>query len=105
VPSTWSQEKYITALRYAAAAHNGQKLPGTDLPYLVHVTMVAMEVIAALAREDGLSGDLAVQCALLHDVIEDGGKSCFECSLFKRSGDDWVKRSRNVYFILSWLTD
>jgi (p)ppGpp synthase/HD superfamily hydrolase len=75
MPSPWSQEKYIAALRYAAEAHNGQKLPGTDLPYLVHVTMVAMEIIAALARENGLNGDLAVQCALLHDVIEDAGKS------------------------------
>jgi (p)ppGpp synthase/HD superfamily hydrolase len=71
----WSQEKYIKALRYAAEAHNGQTVPGSDLPYVVHVTMVAMEVIAALAHEDGLDGDLAVQCALLHDVIEDAGVS------------------------------
>jgi (p)ppGpp synthase/HD superfamily hydrolase len=37
--------------------------------------MVAMVVIAALQTEDGLDGDLAVQCALLHDVVEDAGKS------------------------------
>ena len=73
--SPWSQEKYIKALRYAAKAHSGQTVPGSDLPYVVHVTMVAMEVIAALAHEDGLDGDLAVQCALLHDVIEDAGVS------------------------------
>ena len=30
-----------------------------------------MEVIAVLAVEEGLDGDLAVQCALLHDAIED----------------------------------
>ena len=30
-----------------------------------------MEVIAALAHEDGYDSDLAIQCALLHDVIED----------------------------------
>jgi (p)ppGpp synthase/HD superfamily hydrolase len=35
--------------------------------------MVAMEVIAALAHEEGLDGDMAVSCALLHDVIEDAG--------------------------------
>jgi len=75
MPSTWSQEKYIKALRYAAEAHNGQTVPGSDLPYVVHVTMVAMEVIAALGHEDGLDGDLAVQCALLHDVIEDTRKT------------------------------
>lgn len=75
MPSPWSQEKYITALKYAAEAHHGQTVPGSELPYVVHVTMVAMEVIAALGHEDGLDGDLAVQCALLHDVIEDAGIS------------------------------
>lgn len=75
MPSTWSQEKYIRSLRYAAEAHNGQTVPGTDLPYIIHVTMVAMEVMAALAHEDDRDGDLAVQCALLHDVIEDTGVS------------------------------
>ena len=73
--SPWSQEKYIKAIKYAAEAHLGQTVPGSDLPYLIHVTMVAMEVIAALEHEDGLGGDLAVQCALLHDVIEDAGVS------------------------------
>jgi (p)ppGpp synthase/HD superfamily hydrolase len=75
MPSQWSQEKYVAALKYAAAAHLGQKVPGSDLPYVVHVAMVAMEVIAAFRSKDGLDGDLAVQCALLHDVIEDAGKS------------------------------
>jgi (p)ppGpp synthase/HD superfamily hydrolase len=75
MPSTWSQEKYIQSLKFAAKAHNGQTVPGSDLPYIVHVTMVAMEVIAALVHEDGLDGDLAIQCALLHDVIEDCGIS------------------------------
>ena len=75
MPSTWSQEKYIRSLKYAAEAHKGQTVPGSDLPYIVHVTMVAMEVMAALVHEDGLDGDLAIQCALLHDVIEDAGIS------------------------------
>jgi len=33
--------------------------------------MVAMEIIAALAVEQVSNPDLAVQCALLHDTIED----------------------------------
>jgi (p)ppGpp synthase/HD superfamily hydrolase len=37
--------------------------------------MVSMEVIAGLQAESGLDGNLAVQCALLHDVIEDAGVS------------------------------
>jgi (p)ppGpp synthase/HD superfamily hydrolase len=72
---TWSQESYIKALRYAADAHNGQLWPGTDLPYLVHLSMVAMEVIAAVGREGVENPDLAVQCALLHDVVEDQGRT------------------------------
>jgi (p)ppGpp synthase/HD superfamily hydrolase len=69
--SAWSQESYIKAYRFAAEAHQGQLFPGTELPYLMHVSLVCMEVIAALAYENDLDGDLAIQCALLHDVIED----------------------------------
>jgi (p)ppGpp synthase/HD superfamily hydrolase len=75
MPRLWSQEKYIAALKYAADAHLGQKAPGSDLPYVVHVAMVAMEIVAALQAEEGRDGDLTIQCALLHDVIEDAGKS------------------------------
>ena len=32
-----------------------------------------MEIMAALSFEDDLDGDLAIQCALLHDVMEDVG--------------------------------
>ena len=68
---SWSQDEYIRAYRFAAEAHLGQTVPGSDLPYVAHVTLVSMEVIAALEVESGRDGDLAVQCALLHDVIED----------------------------------
>jgi hypothetical protein len=37
MPSQWSQERYVAALKYAAVAHSGQKVPGSDLPYVVHV--------------------------------------------------------------------
>lgn len=42
-----------------------------DLPYTTHIGSVAMEVIAALTIETIPTPDLAVQCALLHDVLED----------------------------------
>ena len=71
----WSQDKYAEAYWFAADAHRGQSLPGTDLPYILHPALVSMEVIAALDLEPGHDEDLAVQCALLHDVIEDGGVS------------------------------
>lgn len=67
----WSQDRYTAAARFAAAAHAGQTVPGTDLPYLLHVSLVAMEVGAALRAEPGHDEDLAIQCALLHDTIED----------------------------------
>jgi len=68
---SWSQEKYIRAYRFAAKAHRGQLVPGTGLPYLMHLSFVSMEIIAALVVEEGENPDLAVQYALLHDVIED----------------------------------
>ena len=71
----WSQDRYVEAYWFAAEAHNRQSLPGTDLPYIIHPSLVSMEIIAALDMEPGRDEDLAVQCALLHDVIEDGGKT------------------------------
>ncbi len=68
---SWNRELYIEASRFAAQAHRGQLIPGSDLPYLLHLNLVSMEIIAALIAEPGHDGDLAVQCALLHDTIED----------------------------------
>ncbi|MBF0613182.1 MAG: bifunctional (p)ppGpp synthetase/guanosine-3',5'-bis(diphosphate) 3'-pyrophosphohydrolase [Magnetococcales bacterium] len=69
--SPWSQDKYRLALNFAAHAHHGQTMPGSKHPYLVHLVLVAMEVQAALQVEAGWDGDLAIQCALLHDTLED----------------------------------
>ena len=52
---SFSPDRYVAALRFAAAKHDGQRMAGSDLPYLVHVVSVAGEVIAAsLDREPGL---------------------------------------------------
>ena len=64
MPSDWTPDIYIKAYRFAAIAHNGQLVPGTELPYIMHLSFVAMEVIATLNREKGFDGNLAVQCAL-----------------------------------------
>jgi (p)ppGpp synthase/HD superfamily hydrolase len=61
----------MTAAQFAAEAHLGQTVPGSELPYLLHVTMVAMEVAAALRVEPDFDEDLAMRCALLHDTVED----------------------------------
>jgi (p)ppGpp synthase/HD superfamily hydrolase len=67
----WTEDGYLQAMRFAAEAHAAQKFPGTQLPYLLHVSLVCMEVIGALREEPGHDQELAVQCALLHDVVED----------------------------------
>ncbi|MCB1859268.1 MAG: bifunctional (p)ppGpp synthetase/guanosine-3',5'-bis(diphosphate) 3'-pyrophosphohydrolase [Gammaproteobacteria bacterium] len=69
--STIDQEAYLKAWNFACHAHRFQKLPGSDTPYVNHVGSVAMEVMVALSRETVDQPDLAVQCALLHDVLED----------------------------------
>jgi (p)ppGpp synthase/HD superfamily hydrolase len=71
MPRDWSPDAYRRAFLFAAQAHRGQAVPGTDLPYILHPALVAAEVIAALGAEPGRDGDLAVSCALLHDTIED----------------------------------
>lgn len=60
------------ALDFAAKAHLGQKIPGSELPYLSHVVAVYLEVNEAWRHGGGgFDLDLAAQCALLHDTIED----------------------------------
>ena len=61
----------MKAYRFAAEAHRWQRVPGTHLPYIMHLSFVAMEILAAASAEDIGDVDLAVQCALLHDVLED----------------------------------
>jgi (p)ppGpp synthase/HD superfamily hydrolase len=53
------------AIRFAAEAHQTQKVPGTELGYLLHLAQVASEVFAAGCSE------LSVLCAYLHDTLED----------------------------------
>ncbi|WP_155325620.1 hypothetical protein [Desulfosarcina ovata] len=59
----WSPDIDISAYRFAAEAHwNSKKqqfVPGTDIPYPMHFTWVAMEVMAALEKESNLDGNLA----------------------------------------------
>ena len=68
----WNQEKYIKAWNFASLVHHGQLVPGTDVPYINHIGNVVMEAMAAIVHDKDIKNpDLLVQCALLHDVIED----------------------------------
>lgn len=73
--TNWSQDAYLKALNFAIVAHEGQTYgghaPGQRIPYVNHLGSVAMELIWVLNSCTELNGELAVQCALLHDTIED----------------------------------
>jgi (p)ppGpp synthase/HD superfamily hydrolase len=73
--SQWSQEVYLLAWNFASHAHKGQTYggpqPGQSVEYINHIASVAMELMWALERTEGLQANLAIQCALLHDVLED----------------------------------
>ena len=67
----WNADSYIKTWNFASKVHAEQRLPGSEIPYINHIGLVAMEVIAALPHTSCANPDLAVQCALLHDTIED----------------------------------
>ncbi len=68
----WNPDKYTRAWNFASIAHHGQVVPSSKIPYINHVGNVAMEAMRAIAVDDKINNpDLLIQCALLHDVIED----------------------------------
>ena len=62
---------WLDAWRFAAEAHNTQKVPDADLPYLHHLGRVAFVVLEANQSDPIPDIDLAVICAILHDCVED----------------------------------
>jgi (p)ppGpp synthase/HD superfamily hydrolase len=74
-------DRFLEAVRYAAAAHQGQTRKGTTVPYLSHLLGVASIVLG-----DGGNEDEAI-AALLHDAAEDqGGRERLE-DIRQRFGD------------------
>jgi len=69
--AAWDPDLYNHALTFAGVAHGDQRVPGTDISYLMHLAQVCQEATGAVLADPTLNGDLVVQCALLHDVIED----------------------------------
>lgn len=67
------QDIYQTTIQFAAQKHTDQNqtIPGTNLPYIVHLSNVAMEILLASERTENFDGEFAIQLALLHDVLED----------------------------------
>jgi (p)ppGpp synthase/HD superfamily hydrolase len=72
----WNRETYVKAWDFATLHHQGQTYggpkPDLRIDYLNHLGTVAMEVVWVLQHAtQTYDADLAVQCAILHDVIED----------------------------------
>lgn len=67
------QTLYQEAIKFASSKHSKkkQKVPGTNLPYEVHLSNVAMEIIIAACHTDDFNLGFAIQVALLHDTMED----------------------------------
>ena len=68
-----TQSLYQKAIKFAASKHaeQNQTIPGTNLPYVVHLSNVAMEILIASFNTENFDLVFAVQVALLHDTIED----------------------------------
>lgn len=67
------QTLYQEAIKFATYKHlaKRQKVKGTKLPYVVHLSNVAMEIFMAAMHTKDFNLIYAIQSALLHDTIED----------------------------------
>lgn len=67
------QTLYQEAIIFASLKHQDkdQKVKGTELPYVVHLSNVAMEILVAASHTRNFNLPYAIQLALLHDTIED----------------------------------
>ncbi|KNB61132.1 HD domain-containing protein [Chryseobacterium sp. Hurlbut01] len=65
------QTIYQKTIKFAAKKHAKQTIPGTDLPYLVHLSNVAMEIFIAFEKSKNFDLEFAIRIALLHDTLED----------------------------------
>jgi (p)ppGpp synthase/HD superfamily hydrolase len=68
---SWNQDLFKRTLDFAAKAHGPQQVPGSGAPYVVHLVKVATEVLRV--ADGSFDVDFAMQCALLHDSVEDAG--------------------------------
>lgn len=66
-----TQEIYQKAIKFSGLKHRNQKVPGTEINYLLHISNVAMEILMTPKEEEPFDIDFAIQLALLHDTMED----------------------------------
>lgn len=68
-----TQDIYQKTIKFAAEKHaaENQTIPGSNLPYVVHLSNVAMEILLASNATNEFNTNFAIQIALLHDTLED----------------------------------
>ena len=68
-----AQTLYQKAIAFATYKHleKNQYVTGTILPYMMHLSNVAMEIFMAALNTENFNLGFAVQVALLHDILED----------------------------------
>lgn len=71
------QTIYQKTIKFAAKKHadQNQVIPGTNLPYVVHLSNVAMEIIIASQESEHFDTAFTIQVALLHDILEEIGRA------------------------------
>jgi (p)ppGpp synthase/HD superfamily hydrolase len=67
------QSIYQKTILFAAHKHseNNQLIPDSQLPYVVHLSNVTMEILIAANNTKEFDLNFATQIALLHDTLED----------------------------------
>lgn len=67
------QTSYQKTIIFATLKHleKGQTIPETEIPYVVHLSNVAMEILIAYQHTKDFDIEFAIQVALLHDTLED----------------------------------
>ena len=72
----------LKALDYAVKAHEGQKRKRSDTPYIYHPLNMACHALSMGIREDSV-----IAACLLHDVVEDCGKTVDELPVNEEARD------------------
>lgn len=71
----WDIDLATNAWSMATAAHKDQKYTGSkegeQFEYLTHIGRVLMEMMQGLQHHTEADADLAINCAILHDTVED----------------------------------
>ncbi|WP_242499260.1 HD domain-containing protein [Flavobacterium sp. 140616W15] len=77
------QSIYQKTIIFAALKHSesNQLIPDSQLPYIVHLSNVAMEILIAASNTKEFDLNFATQIALLHDTLEDTATTFDELEL------------------------